>query len=470
LTNTEDSRSKARARVLCVGLEEDERILLRDYQFKAGSNVTFFFEPTPDKAVRILEETLFDCVLSGVNRGIESTELAKKVKAVTNVPYIRLEDRADARMIRLAHAAGVNSIVPLGGESEDVAELFNIIEETVRGWREQRMAEAMVDVLQVLNLSNSKDDALFKILGILAKYTRVEAVGIRLQEGNDYPYYVFDGFQDEHILRENSLCAFDLDGQIMRDDMGHPVLECMCGNVLLGRFDPSRTYFTEGGSFWTNSTTEMLKDTTDEERLTRTRNTCNMEGYESVALIPMRHGKDILGLIQINDSLRGRFDQEMIRFLETLSSTIGIVLDDIYKEERREESREHYRSIFESVQDPIFIVDVDDFTVIEANKAALRWTLAGDAAPDADTCHDMLAKKKTPCELYGEACPLLRMFENRTGASNICMRFDSDGKKHYIEESAYPIHDPEGAIVRAILFVRDVTERELSEQRLLGYL
>ena len=35
---------------------------------------------------------------------------------------------------------------------------------------------------------------------------------------------------------------------------------------------------------------------------------------------------------------------------------------------------------------------------------------------------------------------------------------------------AYPIHDAEGEIVRAILYVRDVTERELSEQRLLGYL
>jgi PAS domain S-box-containing protein len=50
------------------------------------------------------------------------------------------------------------------------------------------------------------------------------------------------------------------------------------------------------------------------------------------------------------------------------------------------------------------------------------------------------------------------------------MRFDADGNKRYIEESAYPIHDAEGEIVRAILFVRDVTERKLSEQRLLGYL
>jgi hypothetical protein len=30
----------------------------------------------------------------------------------------------------------------------------------------------------------------------------------------------------------------------MRDLDGNPVLECMCGNVLCGRFDPALPFFT----------------------------------------------------------------------------------------------------------------------------------------------------------------------------------------------------------------------------------
>ena len=38
------------------------------------------------------------------------------------------------------------------------------------------------------------------------------------------------------------------------DGVGNPILECMCGNVICRRFDPSKPFFTDYGSFWTNST------------------------------------------------------------------------------------------------------------------------------------------------------------------------------------------------------------------------
>ena len=59
------------------------------------------------------------------------------------------------------------------------------------------------------------------------------------------------------------------------------------------------------GSFWTNCTTELLATTTEAERQARTRNRCNGEGYESVALIPLRRRRPTLGLLQLNDHARG---------------------------------------------------------------------------------------------------------------------------------------------------------------------
>ena len=65
-----------------------------------------------------------------------------------------------------------------------------------------------------------------------------EAVGIRLKEGGDYPYFEARGFPEEFIQAENSLCIRDPDGQVQRDHAGSPVMACMCGNVICGRFDP----------------------------------------------------------------------------------------------------------------------------------------------------------------------------------------------------------------------------------------
>ena len=64
--------------------------------------------------------------------------------------------------------------------------------------------------------------------------------------------------------------------------------------MICGRFDPSKPFFTAHGNFWTNCTTELLASTTEVDRQGRTRNRCNGQGYESVALIAVSAGEDRL--------------------------------------------------------------------------------------------------------------------------------------------------------------------------------
>ena len=90
---------------------------------------------------------------------------------------------------------------------------------------------------------------LVEILGNIHNLSDCQSVGIRLHNNGDYPYYVHEGFPDFFILKENSLCARDDEGNHILDEDGNPLLECMCGNVLKGRFDPKLPYFTEKGSF-----------------------------------------------------------------------------------------------------------------------------------------------------------------------------------------------------------------------------
>ncbi|UCF17656.1 MAG: GAF domain-containing protein, partial [Phycisphaerales bacterium] len=132
---------------------------------------------------------------------------------------------------------------------------------------------------------------------------------------------------------ENYLCVRDKNGKQIHDSQGNRVLECMCGNVLSGRTDPTLPFFTEGGSFWTNSTTKLLAGTRPEDLQSPLRGRCNEAGYESVALIPLRSGEETVGLLQLNDTKPGRFTAEMIRFLEETGASIGIALARVKAEE-----------------------------------------------------------------------------------------------------------------------------------------
>ena len=121
------------------------------------------------------------------------------------------------------------------------------------------------DVLAILNRPGVHKDAVHDVVHAIQHSTGFQAVGIRLKEGDDFPYYDISGFPGAFVQMERDLCARDDTGSMVRDANGNAVLECMCGNVLCGRTDPKLPYFTDGGSFWTNSTTELLASTTEED-------------------------------------------------------------------------------------------------------------------------------------------------------------------------------------------------------------
>ncbi|MHC4146766.1 MAG: MEDS domain-containing protein [Planctomycetota bacterium] len=191
-------------------------------------------------------------------------------------------------------------------------------------------------ILVCLNRGHAGVDLVRDVLKLVKEATGFDAVGIRHREGKDFPYLEVDGFPDDFVKAENYLCCRDEAGEIIYDSRGRPVIGCMCGNVLYGRADPTLPFFTEGGSFWTNSTTELLACTPREAFRTPTRNQCNKAGYESVALVPLRSGDEIVGLLQLNDTRQGCFTREMIRFFEEMGASIGIGMARIRAEQEIE--------------------------------------------------------------------------------------------------------------------------------------
>jgi hypothetical protein len=168
---------------------------------------------------------------------------------------------------------------------------------------------------------------LITIIDHIKKLTDIQAVSIRLEDEGDYPYYVYNGFPKSFIRHENSLCAKDQKGKrIPAPDGKGFLLECMCGNIIRGRFDPSLPFFTSKGSFWSNNTTALLASATEEDRQSDTRNYCNSVGYESVALIPIKAKGETIGLIQLNDKRTGLFTVDLIEYVEMIGEQIGLAI------------------------------------------------------------------------------------------------------------------------------------------------
>ena len=327
--------------------------------------------------------------------------------------------------------------------------------------RIEREREVTVKLLRLMTMSKDLRQLAQAVVIFFQEQSGCEAVGLRLR-GEDYPYFETRGFPPEFIELESHLCARDCRGEIVRDKAGNPLIECMCGNILCGRFNPALPFFSEHGSFWTNSTTALLASTTAAERQARTRNRCNGEGYESVALLPLCIGTERIGLVQMNDRQPDKFSAENIALWERLADQLAIGLAKLRAEIIMRESEERYRSLFTTLIEGFCIIEVlfdanerpIDYRFLEVNPAFEAQTGLRNAqgkrmrelAPDQESFW---------FERYGNVA--------LTGES---VRFESEAKalNRWFDVSAYRVGGRDSRKV-AILF-NDISHRKHAEEAL----
>lgn len=192
------------------------------------------------------------------------------------------------------------------------------------------------EFVDTIQKHESKEDVIYSIVRFLRDQTKAFSVAIRLQEGEDFPYYSTVGFSDKFIKIENFLCCRDQDGKVVRDKCDKAKLDCMCGTLLnkcLPEDKKCLECYTKNGGFWTNSVNTLIKETEGQVGVSNIRGTCITSGYKSMAIIPIPLKGENIGLIQVNDFEENRFNPEMISNIEELAAMIGCVIGHLDTQE-----------------------------------------------------------------------------------------------------------------------------------------
>lgn len=312
------------------------------------------------------------------------------------------------------------------------------------------------EVLELLNRPEGPIDTVHSILHLIKHETGFEAVAIRLREGDDFPYYKTNGFPQDFLEAEKYLCARDKEGKIIRDGNGKPLLECMCGNVLSGQTNPALPFFTEMGSFWTNYTTELLASTTEADRQARTRNRCNGEGYESVALIPLRTGDETIGLLQLNDRRKNRFTYEMVRFFEGLGASIGIAISRKQAEETLQRAKQAWEEIFQAIGHPTIVIG-PEWNVVAVNRAALKSTGLTEAEMLGKPCYEIFHPGRHDIP---PGCPTTPLLESAKAMES---EMDIEALGGVFHVHCTPTFDEAGKLKGIIHVMTDITQQKQTE-------
>lgn len=201
------------------------------------------------------------------------------------------------------------------------------------------------EVLEILNRPGNIQDSFQSVVACLKTKMKFDAVGIRFQDGNDYPFIVHDGLPKDFLSSENTLIERAVDGGLCRNEDGNFSLECTCGLVISGKTDPANPLFTSEGSCWTNDAFSILDIPPDIDPRLHPRNECIHQGYASIALIPIRTGEKIVGLILFNDKLKNRLNPDSIKLLESIGAHLGSYMMRKQIEEQKRLFERHLQQV-----------------------------------------------------------------------------------------------------------------------------
>ncbi len=216
-------------------------------------------------------------------------------------------------------------------------------------------------LVSVINFGPDVSRAVEFVVSDIKNTFGFDAVGIRLRSKEDFPYAAQEGFSPDFLAEENSLLPRGGTVAVLKDSTGNILPECACGLALSGRTNPENPAFTPGGSILIN----RLKCMKPAERVSLCmdkREKCVLN-FGSMALVPIRDGNKILGLLQVNDKAGNAFTQEMVSFFEDIASLLGVLI-------RARDEREKYKTLFETVKTAILIGDARSGLILDANKEA----------------------------------------------------------------------------------------------------
>ena len=324
--------------------------------------------------------------------------------------------------------------------------------------------ETTISLLRLMNSAVNLKEIIERLALFLKERSGCEAVGIRLRENGDFTYFASSGLSPEFVEAENRLCAVDAQDKAARDNLADPALECMCGVVLDGRTNPALPYFTEKGSFWTNSVNDIAADAT--RQLGPMRGRCMREGYESMALIPLRAGGETYGLLQFNDKRKNRFTPELIHVLENLADNVASALAHHWTADALRAAQERLSLAAEAAQLGTWEYDPATHKVIWDERCqAILGVPAGTPGhyETFDTCLHPEDRARVAQHVERTVCP--------TGAGNYETEYRviwPDGSVHSINARGQAYFEGAGTDRRAIRMlgtVLDITERKQRDEQ-----
>ena len=118
------------------------------------------------------------------------------------------------------------------------------------------------------------------------------------------------------------------------------------------------------------------------------------------------------------------------------------------------------QTVLDSLTHPFYVINVDDYQVRLANRAALEMHRAGTT-----TCYALAHDLEGPCDKAEHPCPMRTIMDTKEPVVVEHVHYDRQGRRRIVEVHAFPVLNEQGRVTQVIEYCVDITERRRMMER-----
>jgi diguanylate cyclase (GGDEF)-like protein/PAS domain S-box-containing protein len=136
-------------------------------------------------------------------------------------------------------------------------------------------------------------------------------------------------------------------------------------------------------------------------------------------------------------------------------------------EDALKHSYEVTRTILDSMNDAISLIDVRDFRIAGVNSIFLQeYGYADEAEVTGKYCFEVTHGRADVCAPPDDVCPLVETLRTGEHFSVEHVHYGRHGEKIYVEVATSPIKDENGKVIQVVHVARNITARKAAEEAL----
>lgn len=179
--------------------------------------------------------------------------------------------------------------------------------------------------------------------------------------------------------------------------------------------------------------------------------------------VPLKINGQTIGVLAVQSYDRNvTYTREDEALLRLISEDVALVINRKRNEAELAEKEQFLRNIFMSIQDGLCVLD-KNFNILGANPAVEKWFGLAQP-PEGQKCYQAFYGRTEPCE----PCPTRRALETGLPSMEVIPFLRTENQEtRWLEIFAFPLTDRKSGLTSAAIeYIRDITNRKITENRL----